>query len=569
MMTLPRFGYRRGRERLTLASLLLALVVLGPACGANEAQPQVQVQVQAGTLRGSFDATAQVVSYKGIPYAEAPVGDLRWRAPVPAAAWKGVKDARKFGNACLQPPYPPNSVYAGKMAWPSEDCLTLNVWAPSGARDLPVMVWIHGGALLRGSSSEPMYDGTRLAQQGIVVVSLNYRLGLLGFFAHPALSAESPRGVSGNYGLLDQIEALRWVRDNIAAFGGDPAQVTIAGESAGGLSVVALLASPLAHGLYNKAIVQSAYIQSHRALRDDVLGLRSAEAEGVALAKVARTPNARTLRKADPVTLFKAGLASGWRPQPVIDGVVLKRQLAETFARGEQAKVPLIAGFNEGEIRSLPHFMPPWPKTQAAYVADVRRRFGEAADAFLAVYPGADPKADVMASIRDGSCGWTAQSLARWQAEADQPAYLYYFRHSTPAQRERDLAAFHASELPYFFGQVGPSAQLGPNWPRPPLTREEARLSEAMMSYWVTFVRSAAPSAAGAPDWPRYSADDRGYLDIDEQPSAARDLQAEQFALADELIETRRRQGRGWGLDIGFSAFSVDAPASGVQPHTP
>src|SRR5690606_37680695 len=159
-----------------------------------------------------------------------------------------------------------------------EDCLTLNVWAPGEAKNLPVMVWIHGGALLRGGSSEPMYDGTKLAQQGIVVVSINYRLGLLGFFAHPALSAESAQGVSGNYGLLDQIEALRWVRDNIARFGGDPAQVTIAGESAGGLSVVALVASPLAHGLYSKAIVQSAYIQSHRALSDDALGLRSAEA---------------------------------------------------------------------------------------------------------------------------------------------------------------------------------------------------------------------------------------------------------------------------------------------------
>ncbi|HEY0939682.1 MAG TPA: carboxylesterase family protein [Steroidobacter sp.] len=550
-----------------LAFLLLAFVMAGPAFGASEARPQVRIQ--AGTLQGSFDASSKVTAYKGIPYAKAPIGELRWRPPVPAPAWQGVKNARKFGHSCLQPPYPPNSVYAGEMASPSEDCLTLNVWAPSGARNLPVMVWIHGGALLRGGSSEPMYDGTKLAQQGIVVVSINYRLGLLGFFAHPALSAESPQGVSGNYGLLDQIEALRWVRDNIADLGGDPAQVTIAGESAGGLSVVALLASPLAHGLYTKAIVQSAYIQSQRALSDDVLGLRSAEAEGAALAQAARALTAEDLRKADPVTLFKAGVASSWRPEPVIDGMVLKRQLAETFARGEQAKVAVIAGFNEGEIRSLPYFMPPWPETRAAYEADVRRRFGDQAPAFLAVYPGTDPKADVMASIRDGSCGWTAQSLALRQAQAGQLAYLYYFRHSTPAQRERDLAAFHASELPYFFGQVGPSAVLGPNWPRPPLTRAESQLSEAMMSYWVTFVRSGTPTAPGAPDWPRYTAEDRGYLDIDEQPSAARDLQTEEFALADKLIETRRRQGRGWRLDIGFSAFSVDAPASGGQPLTP
>jgi para-nitrobenzyl esterase len=553
-----------------LASSCLAFGAVAGAAdlGANETGPQVRVR--AGVLQGVTEAGSRVAAYKGIPYAKPPIGDLRWRPPVPAPAWEGVRDAREFGHACLQPPQQPTGLYSGGMASTSEDCLTLNVWTPAGARRLPVMVWIHGGALVGGSSSEPLYDGVKVAQQGIVVVSINYRLGLLGFLAHPALSADSRQHLSGNYGLLDQIEALHWVRDNIAAFGGDPRQVTIAGESAGGLSVIALLASPLARGLFTRAIVESGYMPSYRALHDTAFGLSSAEADGAALAAAAGVSSAEALRAADLVTLFMAGLKTGWQPEPVIDGVVLKRQLAETFARGEQAKVPVLAGFNEGEIRSLPFLMPSAPDSQSVYEADVRSRFGAKAADFLAVYPGVDPKADVMASIRDGLYGWAAQYLVRRQAAAGQSAYLYYFRHSTPAERARDLAAFHASELPYIFGQVGASAALGPNWPRPPLTDAESRLSEAMMSYWTSFVRDGVPRASGNPPWPRFTARERGYLDLDERPSAGRDLEPSAFAFADALVTARRQQGRGWRLDIGFSAFpksgGVDAPVAGRQP---
>jgi para-nitrobenzyl esterase len=430
-----------------------------------------------------------------------------------------------------------------------------------------VMVWIHGGSLVGGSSSEPMYDGTKVAQQGIIVVSINYRLGLLGYFAHPALSAESPQHLSGNYGLLDQIEALRWVRDNIAAFGGDPQQVTIAGESAGGLSVIALLSSPLARGLFSKAISQSGYMPSYRALHEESFGLPSAEAAGTALAtKAGIAANAAALRAADLLAWFQAALATGWQPEPVIDGVALTRQFAATFARGEQAKVPILAGFNDGEIRSLLFLMPKAPETQAAYEADVRRRFGAKASEYLAVYPGVDPKADVMASIRDGLYGFAAQYLVRQQAAAGQPAYLYFFRHSTSAERERDLAAFHASELPYIFGKVAELATIAPNWPRPPATSAEAQLAQAMMSYWASFVRDGVPKAPGMPDWPRFTAAERGYLDIDEQPTAARDLHPGAFAFAAALVADRQEHGRGWRLDIGFSAFSVDAPVAGRQP---
>jgi para-nitrobenzyl esterase len=540
-------------RRAVLASLCVAFAAaVGVAHGSTETLPQVRIHT--GTLQGTTEASSGVVAYKGIPYAKPPVGDLRWRPPVPAPPWDGVRDAREFGHACLQPPPQPASVYYDGMASTSEDCLTLNVWAPPGARRLPVMVWIHGGSLVGGSSSESMYDGVKIARQGVVFVSINYRLGLLGYLAHPALSAESPQHLSGNYGLLDQIEALRWVRDNIAAFGGDPKRVTIAGESAGGLSVIALLASPVARGLFSGAIVESGYMPSYRALHEDSFGLPSAEAGGEALARAAGVSTAAELRAADLGALFQAGLKTGWAPEPVIDGVALKRQFVETFARGEQAKVPVLAGFNEGEIRSLLFLMPKVPDSHSAYVADVQRRFGAKASDFLAVYPGDDPKADVMASIRDGLYGFAAQYLVRQQAAAGEPAFLYFFRHSTPAERDRDLAAFHASELPYVFGQVGPNAVLGPNWPRPPLTSEESQLAEAIMSYWTSFVRDGAPKAPSNPPWPRFTAQQHAYLDLDERPSAARDLHPGAFAFADALVAGRLRQGHGWRLDIGFSA---------------
>jgi para-nitrobenzyl esterase len=554
----------------TFLSALGLAAVLTAGVQAGEAGPRVRVE--AGVLQGVKEGA--LVAFKGVPYAKPPVGDLRWRPPVSPPAWAGVREANAFGHACLQPPQSPTGLYSGGMAVMSEDCLTLNVWAPEGAKALPVMVWIHGGSLVGGSSSEPLYDGANLAQKGIVFVSINYRLGLLGYLAHPALSAESPQNLSGNYGLLDQIQAMKWVRDNIVAFGGDPSQVTVAGESAGGLSVIALMASPEAEGLFNRAIVQSGYMPSYRGLRDEALGLASAETVGAALGAKAGASSAQALRAADPTALFMAGLATGWAPEPVIDGVVLKRQLAETFARGEQSKVAVLTGFNEGEIRSLRFLSPKAPADRASYEADVRGRFGDGAQRYLAIYPGVDTQADVMASIRDGLYGWAAQYLTRRQAAAGQPAYLYYFRHSTPAQRERDLAAFHASELPYVFGQVGPDAALGPNWPRPPETAEERALSNALQNYWVSFVRSGVPTAPGEAAWPRFAAQERGYLDIDAHPAAHRDLQPAAFDWADALVAQRRAEGRSWRLDIGFSSFPpltqgrVDEPKAKPVPES-
>ena len=536
-------------------------------CAASIAAPLLAqgaspiVAVQTGALAGYAEPRAGVVVFKGIPYARPPIGALRWRPPAPAERWAGVRQATAFGHSCLQPPPAPGGIYSGGMAAQDEDCLTLNVWMPRSAHALPVMVWIHGGALVGGSSSEPLYDGTKLAQHGIIVVSINYRLGLLGFFAHPALSAESPRHVSGNYGLLDQIAALRWVQSNIAAFGGDPAKVTIAGESAGALSVMTLIASPAARGLFARAIAESGYMPSYAALHDPVRGLPSAEAAGLRIAAAVGATDASSLRAADLSALFKSALANGWQPEPVIDGQVLRRQIAEAYAQGEQAKVPLLAGFNEGEIRSLLFLMPKAPATKAAYETDIEQRFGARAPSFRLLYPGADPRAAVMASIRDGLYGWAAQYAVARQAAAGQPAYLYYFRHSTPAERARDLAAFHASELPYVFGKVSEPGALSPTWPTIPQTTEEATLSDAMVDYWASFVRTGVPRARGEPAWPRYTAASPAYLDIGERPVAALGLEPEAFSFANDLVAERMRNGGSWRLNIGFSAYPAQPAA--------
>src|SRR5690606_9189454 len=280
------------------------------------------------------------------------------------------------------PPSRPGSIYAASETPPmSEDCLSLNVWAPADAKGAPVFVWIHGGSLVAGAGSEAMYDGARMAAQGLVVVTINYRLGVLGDLAHPQLSEESPDGVSGNCGLVDQVEALRWIRRNIAAFGGDPDRVTIAGESAGALSVMYLMAAPPARGLFHRAIAQSAYMISTPALRDTVHGTPSAEEAGLALSRALGVRGLPRLRAMDPQALTVQAAMSGFFPLGNVDGKVLPAQLVEVFDLGEQAPVPILAGFNEGEIRSLRFLLPPVPADGAAYEAELRARYGDLADA--------------------------------------------------------------------------------------------------------------------------------------------------------------------------------------------
>jgi para-nitrobenzyl esterase len=478
------------RTALSAAGLLMA----APAIAANPV-----VEAPAGTLEGK--TVGKVREYKGIPFAQPPVGPLRWKAPQPLAAWPGVRKAQSFGAACIQPRPAAVHIYANPPAKISEDCLTLNIWAPEDAKDAPVIVWIHGGALTTGYSHEGMYDGAKLAARGAIVVSINYRLGVLGYLAHPALSAESPDGVSGNYGLLDQIAALEWVKANIGAFGGDAGNVTIAGESAGALSVMYLMASPKARGLFHKAIAQSAYMISTPSLKEDRHGETAAEATGARVAAALGAKDMTALRAMDATALSDGALKAGYFPWGTIDGKILPRQLVDTFDRGEQAPVPIIAGFNIGEIRSLRMLAPPVPANAAAYEAAIRERYGDLADAWLKLYPAKNLGEAILATPRDAMYGWTSERLAIKQTALGQPSYLYLFDHGYPAASEAGLHGFHAAEIPFVFGTAGDTP---PYWPKIPDTVAERRLATAILQpQWATIGspsrRRGSPRRRGRP----------------------------------------------------------------------
>ncbi|MCP3734933.1 carboxylesterase family protein [Sphingomonas sp. RP10(2022)] len=540
---------------ITLLSIALASAAAIPAPAAPV------VAAPAGTVSGTAEGGIRV--FRGIPYATPPVGALRWRAPVRLPRWKGTRSATAFGAACVQPQGSTATIYSGAPMPVSEDCLTLNVWAPANARNAPVMVWIHGGALVSGSSREPMYDGRKLAERGIIVVSINYRLGVLGWLAHPGLSAESAQHVSGNYGLLDQIAALSWVHDNIAAFGGAPRKVTIAGESAGGLSALYLMTAPAARGLFAGAIAQSAYMISMPELHRGVFGAPAWETGGQALGGALKTPDVASLRAIDAQTLTDSAAKLGFAPFGVVDGVVLPRQMVDAFDRGEQARVPVLTGFNQGEIRSLRMLAPKPPADAASYEREIRDRYGELADAFLRLYPAADYPQSILATTRDALYGWTAERVVRRQTALGQRAYLYLFDHGYPAADAADLHAFHASELPYVFGTF---ATTPPRWPRVPDTAGERALSDAMLDYWAGFVRDARPVARAAAAWPAYGAD-RHYMHFAATPQARRDLMPGMFALNESVMCRRRATGTiGWNWNVGLAAPKLPPAADCARP---
>ena len=516
------------------ACVAVAIGLAATPCIGTEKDAVPVVKAPAGEIQGLAQDSLRV--FKGIPYAAPPVGRLRWRPPVPMQPWKGRLEASRFGPACIQPAPRTANIYTSDITPTSEDCLSLNVWAPADAARAPVFVWIHGGALVGGAAKEPVYDGAPLARRGLVVVSINYRLGVLGYLAHPELSRESEQGVSGNYGLLDQIEALRWVRANIAAFGGDPANVTIAGESAGGLSVMYLMASPPARGLFAKAIAQSAYMISTPELKQTRFGERSSQEAGARLAGTLHARNIAMLREANAQQLTEAAAANGFMPFATIDGQVMPRQLVEVFERGEQAPVPQIAGFNSGEIRSLTFLAPPAPATAEKYEAVIRERYGDLADEFLRLYPGTDMKESIFATSRDALYGWTAERLARNQSAIGQRAYLYLFDHGYPAADAAGLHAFHAAELPYMFGTPDRTPAL---WPKIPANATEARMTEAMLNYWSSFARTGEPRAKGEPDWPEYGTS-AAYMLFGEAPQASRRLMPGMFELHEEAVRRRR-----------------------------
>ena len=538
-------------SRTLVVSVAIVSVAWVPGLAANGPI----VNAPAGKMEGALEGHLRV--FRGIPYALPPVGPARWKPPSAPSHWSGVRKAIEFGPACLQPQSKIPSVYSPAQPLPaSEDCLTLNIWTPAGARNAPVFFWIHGGALVSGSSREGMYDGAQLAGHGLVVVSINYRLGVLGWLAHPELSAESPDGISGNYGLLDQIEALRWVHRNIRAFGGNPSNVTIAGESAGGLSIMYLMAAPAARGLFFRAIAESAYMISTPELKQRRFGTPSAEESGTRLAAALQAPNLAALRAMDARSLADRAPAAGYAPWGTVDGHILPRQLIDSFDRGEQAHVPILAGFNSGEIRSLMVLAPRAPASAADYEKMIRERYGDLADEFLRLYPSAAMQESILATTRDALYGWTAERLVRKQSALGASSFLYFFDHGYPAEDAAKLHAFHASELPYVFGTFDATP---PHWPKIPATTEEKRLSGAMTDYWSSFARGGRPQAADEPDWPAFGSAGN-YMAFTDAPHPSDRLLPGMYELNEQVVCRRRASGDvAWNWNAGIAAPKMPA----------
>ena len=482
-----------------------ALLLSGAAAGTALADP---VRTAAGLVEGTTSADGSVRAFRGIPFAAPPVGELRWREPQATPRWEGVRRAAEFGSRCPQGSVFDDMVFRDQ---PSEDCLYLNVWTPakSPSEKRPVMVWIHGGGFQAGSASEPRQDGERLARRGVVVVGVNYRLGVFGFLAHPALTAESGRGASGNYGLMDQVAALRWVRENVAAFGGDPENVTIFGESAGSFAVSALLASPLARGLAARAIGESGAYLGRHAL--EPLSLAASEENGTAFAAALGAASLAELRRKPADDVLQAALKVQPWFAPTIDGHVLPKDVGAIYAAGEQARVPLLAGWNADEVRAGVVLGKQKP-TAKSFAEQTRARYGPAADALLKVYPAATD-AEALESAAD-LAGDTFLAYATWKwiethaRTAGAAAYRYSFDRKIPVApgtkvegvpaTAEDVGARHAGEIEYVFGALD-------TLPTVPWQDADRRISDQMMAYWTNFARSGDPNGSGLPEWPRYT----------------------------------------------------------------
>jgi len=470
------------------------------------ASAEPRTSVVQGSLQGET-LEAGVSVYRGVPYAQPPVGALRWREPRPAQAWQGVRPATAFAPACTQI----GVSMRGEAPTPNdEDCLYLNVWTParSDTARLPVIVWIPGGGFVNGSTAAPVYDGANLARRGAVVVTVGYRLGVMGFLAHPDLTAESGQGGSGNYGLLDQIAALEWVRDNIEAFGGDPTNITLAGQSAGATSVSILMASPRAQGLFHKAIGQSGGLFEPAVLAPHYQ-LGAAEAEGQAFADSLGVHSLGELRSLPAEKLVET--TTNRRSHPVIEPRVIPLEPFEVFKAGQQAGVPLLVGFNADEARSIAQF-----SDVTDLDAEVRRRWGRLPPALLDPYRDI-PSGDALAAFeRDLRFGWDIWTWARLQAASGQPTYLYRFERIPPAPAttfEADWRAGHFVDLWYMFDNLD---QRDWNW-----SAQDQALADAMADAWVRFASNGNPGHAGLPDWPAVRGKTGPTMILDASPHVA------------------------------------------------
>ncbi len=521
---------------LTLRSSSLLLLALCTPIVLMAASSTPQVKTRSGTVEGKDDG--KVKSFLGIPYAQPPVGDLRWKPPVPIAKWSGVKKTTEFGSHCMQGKVFGDMVFHDPGA--SEDCLTLNVWVPDKHAEpkLPVMVWIYGGGFVAGTTSEARQDGSHLAQHGVIVVSMNYRLGVFGFFANQELAKESGHNSAGNYGLLDQLQALKWVHDNIAAFGGDPGNVTIFGESAGSFSVSSQMASPLAKGLFQKAIGESGGAFSRSGLSYDAMSAR-AEKDTKLMKEnfgVSTLAELRAIPAEKMLEAFAPPKSPGFDFGPDIDGYFLPESVPAIFAAGKQNDVAMIAGWNHDEGSFEVVFNPQKP-TAESFKAQAQKDFGDKADEFLKLYPSDTPE-HLSRSVMDyAGDKFIAMSTWDWiEAQSKtgkQPIYRYRFD-MAPFMKDPNaprLGAYHSAEIEYVFGQL--DSKPDATW-----RESDRQVSDMMQKYWSNFAKSGNPNGAGLPHWPPYNAAD-GY--------AIMILNAEPAAKKDDLRDRYLFLSKEWG----------------------
>ena len=535
-------------------TITIVLALLAAACSPPPPEPPpppaavgAEAAVSGGMIRGVVGEDG-LKQYHGIPFAAAPVGDLRWAPPAPVVPWEGVKDATAPGPACMQPQGQEGGFYSQRGFEMAEDCLTLNVWtrAENVAAGLPVMVWIHGGGLTTGGGA--LYPGELLTTKGVVLVTVNYRLGPYGFFAHAALSAENAGGVSGNQGLRDQVAALEWVRDNVGQFGGDASNVTIFGESAGSLSVSLLQASPLARGLFHRAIGQSGGAFQPMAFRAEaktyaVTAESRGEQFGAALAGEGGDATLAGLRAATAeqvLETFQSDPAfSNYGSLAIVDGDVIVEEVAATFAGGRQADVPVLIGSNADEATTfMAYFEPLFGTGVEGFNAYLAATLPEAAAAIEGPYPAADDEQASRAWVDlfgDVLFAYPMRAWARGMENVASDAYLYWFTWVPPVAESERYGAFHAGEIGYVFGDL----DLFDAVP----TDADRAFSETMANIWTQFAKTGSPNGEGLPEWPAYTAATEAYMELGVDTGAKSGLRLEQMA----LIETAWAERRGAG----------------------
>ena len=500
------------RKRIFIPALIAFALAPGLALAET-------VLSEQGLVRGVPARVNGVTMYLGLPYAAPPVGALRWQAPQPPPGWDGVRTADTFGNRCIQTRPYPDMIWNSAME--SEDCLYLSVWAPEGGTDLPVMLWIHGGGFLSGSGDEKRHDGAVLASKGVVLVTINYRLGALGFLAHPDLTAESPHHASGNYALLDMIAALKWVRNNIAAFGGDPGNVTIFGESAGSFAISSLMASPLASGLFHRAIGASGAQVS--GFRSGIMSLPEAEREGLEWVKSMGVAGLDDLRALPAEKLVESTPQEADLFSSVVDRYVLSESPDAAFAAGRQSDIPLMAGWTSAEMKWMNYSL-------EEFLAARDELFPGARNEAARIYPAGSESEAYRMGITMASDTWVVFPTWSWlelhEATSSSPVYRFLFDQvqasgSTPVPAD-DPGAAHATDIPFVFHTLD---FLGH-----PVSAGDSATADLISSYWTNFARNGNPNGDELPEWPRYQGPaPRRVMRLNEMAAAEAEFDREQM----------------------------------------